>query len=774
MKIKILLLLIIIHCFNISQAQYTIKGTITDSKKMSLLSATIVMYLGDSIYGACISDMQGNFNFINVQEGKYSIVVSYLGYLNYDTSFVCKSNLDLGNLLLKVKENHIDEVSIIGETTTKVSVDKIRYKIKSYEKRNAPNALSVLKNVPELTVNTIDKKLIVNGSESSLLLVNNIRRDFQYLQNISPSSIESVEIITNPSTRYLSRDISSIINIQTSEKTIGYSGLVGTSVTPDIITDSWTEYNFRVNNKKISFFTNGYISTLNEDQHIKKYNTKTINDFGSNLKKKETTDYSFYKASYSIIGGCEIDINKSNYLIFDLRLKGWDATRDEVYLGNFYQDNLFQNTFVDSINNKNNELSQKYSAYYQNKGEIGLLAIEFNYNKFKNNTDNYFYETSENDNFLNNLSYLSNKNSIDFQVDYSLQLGDLNLGTGFRCYYQDVNQSILYDNLTDSIEQLTFKELRGYPYFNMKSDIGKNLTYMLGVGYEINNYQIETEKTYKNTFSQILPTAGIHYNINKKNNIKFNYSTRLYRPPVLYLNPSVRYVDSLTISYGNPELTPYYRHRFSLKYTLNKNKIYLSPAIKYDYQPKFINKVGFTNSKGIYETSYDNISVYNCLTPSIYLRYSILKTLQLKASFDYYIMQFKDKTNEIDSRLQSLGFSVSSTYEVNSFSFYLSYQYQPEFLSGEAVVKSANDSWFSFSYNLKDKWFLGFDIRYFELWSETSVIDKKDFFDEYQHTVYDRHFRVLLNVSYNFSNKLKSQNKRKRIKNTDSGDNMDL
>jgi len=774
MRIKILPFLIFLFCFQFSSAQYFIKGKITDLDNNYLLNATVVLYSGDTIYGACISNNQGNFNFINIDSGKYTLQISYLGYSNYDTSFVCKSDLNFESIKLKAKNNQLDEVAVIGKTATKVSVDKIQYKIKPYEKRNAPTALYVLKNVPELTVNTIDRTLKVNGSEKTLLLIDNIRRDFKYLQSISPETIESVEIITNPSAKYLSRDITSIINIQTSKKAIGYTGLVGTSTTPDIFTDNWTEYKFRINNKKISFFTNGSFSLLDEDKHNSKYYTKTINDFGSNLKIKETNSYNFNMVSYNIGGGCEIDIDKSNFVILDFRLKGWDASRDAVYLGKFYQNDIFQNLFTDTINNKNDELSQKYSAYYQNKGEAGLLAMELNFNKFNNSTDNYFYETSKQDSFINIFFYESKKNSIDYQIDYTIQTNNLNFEAGVRCYYQNVNQNIKYDNLSDSIEQMIFNEFRVYPYANIKNSVGKHFSYMLGVGCEINKYLIETEQTNNNLFSKILPTAGIYYNINKKNTIKFNYSTRLYRPKVVFLNPTVRYIDSLTISYGNPELTPYYKHKFKLKYTISKNKIYVTTSINYDYQPEYINRVGFTNAHGIYETSFENISVYNCITPSLYLKYSLLKTLQLTADLNYYFMQFKDDINDFDYRLQSLGFSLSSTYEINNFSFYLSYLYQPKVLSGEAVAKSANDSWFTASYNLNDKWFFGFNVRYFEVWKETSSINKQDYIRNFQHTTRDRYFRILLDVSYSFDNKLKTKRKRKRIKNTDSGNNMEL
>ena len=77
------------------------------------------------LYGASISDNQGKFTFINVGNNKYTLQISYLGYSNYDTSFVCKSNLNLGNIILKTKNSQLEEVSVFGKTTTKVSVNNV-------------------------------------------------------------------------------------------------------------------------------------------------------------------------------------------------------------------------------------------------------------------------------------------------------------------------------------------------------------------------------------------------------------------------------------------------------------------------------------------------------------------------------------------------------------------------------------------------------------------------------------------------------------------------
>lgn len=751
--------------------QYVVSGKIESPDKESVPFATIVLYEDDSIKAATISDTTGGFILKKINRGKYSLNISHIGYKDYDTNIVCNSDVNFNAISLKTKENYLDHISVYGSVNAKVYVDRLVYPISQMDKKNSADAFQVLKNIPELNVNALDKTLSIEGAENILILVNNIKRDFQFMQNINPKIIESVEIITNPSTKYLSHDISGIINIITADRVVGYFGKIGTSTTVDLRTNSWDDVSFSLDKKKISFYVSGMFSYLNEYKHKSQEEINTINEFYTTKIEKETNAYSFNKNSYKINGGIEFNANKDNLILLDFMIREWEGISKKNYKGKVYQNNIFSNDFVDSLISDNSELYERYSIYYQNS-QKGLFAIEMNYNQIRDLSDSYFSSSSPKDIFLNHFNYLSNKSSIDIQADYSIGFDKFNIGVGTRGYFQKVSQNTDYLLPSGLTEIFQFKEQRYYPYFNLNGKLKSNVTYNIGFGFEVNQFNIQNKQnTYKKF--KTLPKAGVQYKINETNSIKLNYLTRLYRPSPVQLNPIKRQTDSTAILNGNPDLKPFYSHRLRLIYTLNRKNIYISPTIDYNFQPNFISQVGYTNSYGVYEKTYQNISFYNKLEASISLKYSIIKNLQFKSNLSYYNMNFIDP-KRVNFQLQSFGIRATATYNVERFMFYLSYYYKPKILHAERVINGANDSWFSASYNINDEWFLGFSLRYFDIWNETVKIVKNDYYYELLHSCDDRFLRLFINVSYTFKNEFAKKKKSKRISNMDSGIEMDL
>ena len=68
------------------------------------------------------------------------------------------------------------------------------------------------------------------------------------------------------------------------------------------------------------------------------------------------------------------------------------------------------------------------------------------------------------------------------------------------------------------------------------------------------------------SFTNLLPTARLQYNINKFRNFRFNYTTFTRQPGVSELNPIPDNTDPLNIQLGNPDLAQEYNHRLQFNY----------------------------------------------------------------------------------------------------------------------------------------------------------------------------------------------------------------
>lgn len=110
MRISLLLLFNLICC--ISFAQNTVlKGKIMDSNDhFSLPGATLRIAEGNKF---TISDANGNFEFLNLPAGTYTLSVDYLGYQHYEQKINTTNHAI--EILLEPASKTIDEVQVIGD-----------------------------------------------------------------------------------------------------------------------------------------------------------------------------------------------------------------------------------------------------------------------------------------------------------------------------------------------------------------------------------------------------------------------------------------------------------------------------------------------------------------------------------------------------------------------------------------------------------------------------------------------------------------------------------
>jgi TonB-linked SusC/RagA family outer membrane protein len=121
-----------------------INGTVTDSIGQPLIGATVI--LKDKKYST-ITDNKGKFSFAKMPQGKYTILVTYIGYTRLQRNIEVESKqLDL-NLVMFTSSSELDQIQVIayGTTTQRYSVGS-QTKITSEEIASQPvmNPLSAL------------------------------------------------------------------------------------------------------------------------------------------------------------------------------------------------------------------------------------------------------------------------------------------------------------------------------------------------------------------------------------------------------------------------------------------------------------------------------------------------------------------------------------------------------------------------------------------------------------------------------------------------------
>ncbi len=214
----------------------SITGRVVDSElQVPLEYANIVLYDRTSqiqVTGTT-TDKGGDFQLTGVRSGVYTLEADFIGYYaNTIDSIEIKpgqSNVDLGTIDLKRAVLVLDGVDVAGEKPAiEFRIDKKVINVSKQYAAVSGTAVDVLENVPSVTVD-IEGNVSLRGSSSFRVLIDGrptVLEANEALQQIPASTIENIEIITNPSAKYDPDGVSGIINIITKERSLrGESGI---------------------------------------------------------------------------------------------------------------------------------------------------------------------------------------------------------------------------------------------------------------------------------------------------------------------------------------------------------------------------------------------------------------------------------------------------------------------------------------------------------------------------------------------------------------------
>lgn len=185
--------------------------------------------------GGAVSDARGRFKIAPVRPGRYRVEVSFMGYDTWRSEELRARPgvpLDLGNIYLQPKVLELEGAETVAtRAPIAYSIDKKVVDVGRMETAKSGSAVDVLKDVPSVEVD-IDDNVRLRGSDNFTVLIDgrpSILDAQQALQQIPATSIETIEIITNPSAKYDPEGVAGIINI-----VLHKQGLQGVSAMVDL------------------------------------------------------------------------------------------------------------------------------------------------------------------------------------------------------------------------------------------------------------------------------------------------------------------------------------------------------------------------------------------------------------------------------------------------------------------------------------------------------------------------------------------------------------
>jgi hypothetical protein len=471
------------------------------------------------------------------------------------------------------------------------------------------SGLDVLKHIPSVSVD-FQENVTLEGRSDILFFVDDIQRDKDFVAQLDPSSIDRVEIMTNPSSKY-DADISGIIHIYLKkEKRYGLSGRVAAGIPspPNILMNPSASLDYGFSNFRF------YVS---DRMHYEKFvgyqeaNTiKTLDNSIDQQLKKGEGDFNWTNNNLNY--GVDWFINEKNTLNFFGNYRIYQSKMSDFdFDSRHYIDEVFTDWEQIGQNNKEAGSSNYFSLFYKlkidDKKEITAQAGYYDYagENFNNFRHHILDITTgdEIDNYLRQDIINNHRNSTKLQIDYTQNFEKSTLELGSKSYYQ------WYDNklkgAQDAIEStFVYDEIRQALYANYTHKFDK---LVLQAGLRTEYAQTNIDDNAENEYIAWLPMFSLKRQFNKSQSIKMNIRRRIFRPGIDDLNPFEVWSDAAHVSTGNPNLTPAYSNDLELVYSKNFNSNMISPKLFVKYLTDDFHHVSFVNSDNVTETVVDNI-----------------------------------------------------------------------------------------------------------------------------------------------------------------------
>jgi outer membrane receptor protein involved in Fe transport len=613
-----------------------LKGKLADEstgKPIEYGTIAVLSAKDSSVAAGTITDPKGNFRIEQIPAGRYFVRIQFMGYetkIIKDIAFrPTEPEVNLGNLSIKPAASSLQGVEITAEREMMVSnLDK---KIINVDKSIASvggSAVDVMQNIPSVSVDA-DGNVSLRGSDNITILVDGKPTGLaeissgDLLQQIPASSIESVEIITNPSVRYDPEGTSGIINIVLKKKSLqGLNGMVSFTAGTGERYNTSVNLNYRKN--KFNVFA-GYDNRLGGNKSKGFTNRETFGSENSTVLH-QYQNMSNQRNMHNLNTGFDFLMNDYNTLSFNFQMRDMAfGNEGDIQSYTFNASNDTSRNFNRWSDSDRNIRSYSYTASYKRKfdtkGKELTADLIFNDNAMKGSQD---IEQTESGFILPSLQKSGSANTnkmIVAQANFATPFGNgSRFETGFKSTIKNLTMRNWLKDFDYSIDEYIENEnaINNFDYFEqihavygIYSASYKKLKYQVGLRAEqllSESEIIKDNDKFDLSYLSLFPSVHTVYEITQSQQVSLSYSRRVRRPDNRQLNPYVDYSDSLNIRFGNPKLKPEFVNSFELGWSNFWGKNSLNATLFFRETVGVINHVTRLQEGVVTATTYENLN----------------------------------------------------------------------------------------------------------------------------------------------------------------------
>lgn len=586
------------------------------------------------------TDENGRFTIPGVKSGKYLIKVSSVGSVDQERSItVGDADVNVGAIKLADDTKVLQEVVVEGvRSQMRFELDKKVFQVDANIASAGQSASELLESIPSVEVDQDGEVSLrgdssvtvwINGKESGLTADNRA----QILEQIPAETIESIEVITNPSAKYSPEGTSGIINIVLKkDRRGGYFGSAQLSANTRGGGNAGFDFNYN-SSKWEAFAGLGF---------------RMRHNFSEKSSRRT------YDGTDNFLNLDGLNKNHGNNLFFRLGATYHLTDKDQFYVNGF---GMFGHRWSHGFNEYSSNLPGQWSSNINRTSETSdsrgahaemgykhewsktqSLDILVGYNHWGGPSQRDYHESQsfegmpgydpdlypDNDEYSRQNQHILT-NSAEVKVDYTQQLVKwLKLEAGFQGNYSHENTPVTtydgtgWDNLAINkslYNKFIYNNNISALYFTLGGNV-KNFSFSAGLrgeAWQIATKSLEYGQTtdsqdwYRRNKFALFPSAYLSYSLPYDNELQINYTRRIRRPWGGQLNSFMDISDPTNIRYGNPELEPQYANAFELNYIKSWTMHMISVSAYLRTSENMMNRISYLEGDVMYST-WANVS----------------------------------------------------------------------------------------------------------------------------------------------------------------------
>lgn len=759
-----------------------VSGVVADqSTKLPLSYVTVRLKTADgAIFKTMLTSDNGSFQFRDLNPGQYTLSLSALGY----QLLQLPAGGAPDTLYLQSKENGLKEVSITADRPiVRQKAGKIIYDMQADPDSKSSQLLEMMRKIPFVSVDG-NQNLLLKGSPDFRVFLNGkpsgmFARDLKsILKSIPASTVQSIEVMTIPPSKYDAEGLAGIINIITIKKLNNeLNGTLNLNARqPDASTGLGSSFTYKKDKWGMSVVTGGNLNhspELGSTGFRQSYGANPTDLFQRRSRRSDQkTGYLGTELSY--------EIDTLNLISARFNTNG-NRSEDNGFLRSQLKGpEGFLQGYELAERARNNSSGMDFSADYQlgfKADKNRMLTLSYSYQDHKSepstealisNVWNYTGRDYRQEQYDR-----TKENTV--QLDYVYPHKNLTIELGVKGIFRNNNADFKVDNDPQNSDHLTYRQqvLSAYNSYQLN---WKSWNLQAGLRLErtlIDADFLSNSSSVTQNYTNLFSTLMISKTLKSGNSLNAGFSQRMKRPGINRLNPFVNRVNPDFETTGNPDLRPVVVNSISLGYNSSK-KLTFNAGMDYS----FLNEADLAVStfdpvRNITRKTFDNSGKLAGLSSFVYLRYPLTSRLDLSLNGRaiYFWISGEAMGQKMQTELFTYSFNLSSGYNFESgwrtsMSFNLDSRNPTGF---QGTTNGMLSSSFNVSKTLiKDKLSFGAGINnpFTKFRTNKTITEGPQFYQADHSQSYFRSFNASLN--YNFGGLKGNLKKNKRgIRNND-------